>query len=274
MKTETLDKPRFVGFGDESESNNAVTYGLVIIRERQRQRAESILAETKVSFGGSPHANLHCREIFAGDARRKSPWSHLSKTDVFELYRQLCNTIAGANFGRIIGFADTRDIPRNLPGDDKFPALKFGKKQIAAFCASAALIPVRRHTALDAFDLWVDPDRTKIDWIGRKVQAHRAISVWIADDTKESAKITPQPVVGEKPALLQLADMLAYISARALSVEVRKDKDVFLDMYTKMNPAVIRFMRGSDGGLGIRAPNFHPGFNILLGESSSDGSAC
>jgi hypothetical protein len=261
-----MTHPKFLLYGDESCSNSAVVYALVGIRPSERKQTEDMLAVIKREFGAPPEARLHCRELFAGDARRKSSWAHLSLDRVFELYESLAQHLSALPVARVIGFADRRHLPTSLPGEDWVPRLVFAPKEVAAWCATAALVPFHRHVGLAKVKLWVDPDRTKIDWMGRGQQFINAISGWVSHDPNPPERITPEPISGAPPQLIELADFIAYFAARVLSPEARRDKSRFGAIYSVVEPMRVDFKFSHEkGGLGMNVPNVHQAIQPLLG---------
>jgi hypothetical protein len=95
----------YEAFGDESCGTEYVAYGTLLLEDHQRTDAEDILAKIKLSYGGNPDCRLHCRELFSGDARRKTPWSHLSIDDVFKLYTDLMTELVSVGMRRLVTFA-------------------------------------------------------------------------------------------------------------------------------------------------------------------------
>lgn len=74
---------------------------------------------------------------------------------------------------------------------------------------------------VDNISLWIDHDRTKIEWFGRKRQASKM------PFRHENVILNPENYKENKPLLLDLADILAYSTAHSYSSEARSDKDFF-----------------------------------------------
>lgn len=90
-----------------------------------------------------------------------------------------------------------------------------GPKQLAAILFQGVSLPLFERLGAANVRLWVDPDRTKIPWFGRRVQAHRNYRSK-GPDTK--AVLEPQSLAEQdKPLLLEIADVFAYVAAHALS---------------------------------------------------------
>ncbi len=197
-------------YGDESHFGNAITYGLVIVDAEKQSLVEVALSEVKGMFGGKPSDRIHCRELFNKHARAKTAWAHLSEKDILELMAVTGNYLrhAGATFN--LGHVDRAHLPPQLeiPLHGAVPfKIPAEPKQLAAFAYTVALAGVEVHE----FRLWIDPDHTKIEWGAGRRQASRM------PVTLEGKMITPEPIDGAKPMLLDVADVLAYSAAHFLS---------------------------------------------------------
>src|ERR1700742_701433 len=102
-------------FGDESCGRKFVACGVLLVPEQQRSAAEEILDDVKRTFGGEPNHRLHCREMFAGHARGKTPWTRLNMAEVFRLYEALMARLRDANLRRLVAIARIGDFPNRLP---------------------------------------------------------------------------------------------------------------------------------------------------------------
>jgi hypothetical protein len=257
-------------FGDESCGDQWVAYGLLLLPEREVEAATKILAEVKVAFAGQPAHPLHCRQIFAGDARRRSPWAHLKIDDVFKLYEVLFARLAATHPRRILVVARRADFPAVLPPmamqhvdpSSGIPPrwtkeMPLGPKQLAVQCAQGAMIPLSKTPGLDKVRFHSDPDETKIDWFDRKRSATNAISPFFVDvgPDQEPEKGTVVRTSGQKPELLQVADAIAYIGQRGMSSKHSHNDQRFKALYQAIAPEKIRYMVGRDGGFGFDVPN-------------------
>ncbi len=83
------------------------------------------------------------------------------------------------------------------------------------------LLAFERDPGVSGIRLWIDPDPSKIKSGGKSRQA---TNIPLA---LEGNIIRPQAIEGDKPLLLDVADILAYCSAHSLSVEARADKKSF-----------------------------------------------
>jgi hypothetical protein len=256
----------YEAFGDESCGQTFVAYGVLLVCETQMSDAEAILTEVKKRFGGEDGHRLHCREMFGGHARSKTPWANLSMADVFNLYEALMTRLRDANLRRLVAIARKSDFPDRLPAlpmQHIDPSLnvsprwtkemQLGEKQLAAWCAQGVMIPL---TASGQVRLWADPDKTSIEWLDGKRAATRAIDGFVdIGPDKEPPRINVMPVTGEKPKLLEVADCIAYVAQRSRTSGGGNNDRRFKSLEELIDPELIRFAVAPDGGFGFSVPN-------------------
>ncbi len=226
-------------FGDESASNSAVVYSIVTCPVNLRQMAEKVLDETKQAFGGVPDAVIHCRLLFPGDQRRKTLWHHLGPDDVFALCAHIARGLYSVGLRFRVGHVNTQGLPDTMVFAGRHPATPAETKQLTRFAYTAAIAGFEKQPGFEQIRLWVDPDRTKIEWGGRRLQV-KSVRV-TAGDIEGVNELVPEPITEAKPSLLQVADILAYASANALSIETRPDKDKFRAICSIFSPEVLEF---------------------------------
>ena len=112
--------------------------------------------------------------------------------------------------------------------------------------ATAQLCFDENYVNLSKF--WADPDSSLIQWHGSRKQAGRLLKankVDINAKTITTMFIPENLHTKEKPVLLELADLLAYSSCRALSnsgiFKNRESDRVIEAIYKSMSPVVHRF---------------------------------
>lgn len=242
-------------FGDESVGDEVVSYGLLAVPTVDVPTVEGLLAITKQDFGGTASHKLHCREMFSGDARLKSPWAHLNSSDVFSLYERLARQISDAGLRRIACVARTGEFPSALPAEGGWPKIVLGGKQLAAFCGNGAMIPLSRNPGMHRLRFWADPDSTPIAWFGGRRRATGALSAFFDHGIGEPPRLATQPIIGEKPPLLEIADFVAYASQRGQSRRYGAMEQRFKALCSSLAPELLEFTRSPDGGFGIRVPN-------------------
>ena len=118
-------------------------------------------------------------------------------------------------------------------------------KQLAALLFQGAALPLLERLGLANVRLWVDPDRTKIPWFGKNVQAQ---TNYKSKDLKSEEMLVPQPFPnGHKPVLLEIADVAAYVAAHALSSAEHPNKPRFEALYRSCRPELRIFNWDPEG---------------------------
>ncbi len=228
-------------FGDESQSNNLVTYGLVALAPSDTAAAWQDVECCLRAHGGTREAQLHCRELFHPHPRAKSGWAHLDEEGAYRLALDVARS-ASARARFLVGVVDRSQLPKRLPSDHRMGPMRLGVKQLSSFAFTAAAEHLDGDPGFEAVRLWVDPDRTKIDWAGRRRRADRGYRMYgLAATQADAPLLAPEPLGGEKPALLQIADLLAYSSARALSQQLDRGKPWFEAIHRALSPSVQEF---------------------------------
>jgi hypothetical protein len=260
----------FEAFGDESCGEKVVAYGVLVVPEAQLPAVESLLVDVKKAFGGSPADPLHCRELFAPHARLKSAWAKLSMNNVFELYATLAEAIRDAGLRRIIVLSRRVDFPDAVPplslehidptsgeAPHTTKGFRLGEKQLAAFCAQAAMIPLSKNPGLDNVRFWPDPDKTAVEWVDGKQSASGINTAFIdVGPGTEPPRVKVMKFSStEKPSALQIADFIAYAGQRGSSGGTTPKQRKFRRLFEAVAPEVLRFRRAPDGGFGVSVPN-------------------
>lgn len=222
-------------FGDESPRNSVVTYGLVVSPCKKTSAVETALGEVKEKFGANQEARLHCREIFWGDRRKSTVWAHLEPKDVFALCWEVARAVSTAGVSFRVGYVDRRSLPPDMLFAGRHIKTPAGPKQLVSFAYGPALAGFERDPGVSGIRLWIDPDPTRTYWGGRHRQA---TNIPLA---LEGNIIRPQAIEGDKPLLLDVADILAYCSAHSLSVEARTDKGSFQKIFACFNAEIREF---------------------------------
>ncbi|KAA3442116.1 hypothetical protein C7I87_32275 [Mesorhizobium sp. SARCC-RB16n] len=254
-------------FGDESCGTTHVTYAVLSMPEGRQAQVEGQIAETKRSKGGTEADRLHCREIFHPGARQKTAWAALDNDDVFALYGAIADSIAAGPVRRIVAIANKADFPKDFlvgplqssGGLPPIPGMKnylMRDKEFAAQCAQGALLPLSKNPGFRNVRFWADHDKTKIEWIVGAHQASRAASLFVSvGKDGEADRVNLMTGEGDKPPLLEVADLIAYVAQRAASRGSSPNDRRFADLHSKIAPEVIHLGLSPDGGLGFNVPD-------------------
>lgn len=237
-------------YGDESIAGDTVVYGLVIVPDEVLEFVETILANVKIRFKASPHARFHCREVFHKNARDKTEWSHLTDDESYKLALTIINDLSGKGLATRIGYVDRKTINHGIPGlkGEQHMIIRDAKELIpfAYQGAIAQLIVDNKYN--NRCRLWVEPNGDLVRWFGSRRQVDRLLNANLIDFDDKSiiTAIMPENLDSkERPALLELADILAYCSARVFAnTQIKRNRPsdrVMHAIYKSMNPSVGTF---------------------------------
>jgi hypothetical protein len=155
---------------DESTADRFVTGGLLQLPAEQVETAVAALAKAKTDGGLRVDAEIHCRVLFSGDARRRSLFEALNPRQCVELITvcvEAMNAVGGTWWG---GWVNRETYPTDLQLI-KGKRFRVDTKHLAGLAVFAALIAVQQNVG-PRYRLAFDPDATKIDWgLARKMQA-------------------------------------------------------------------------------------------------------
>lgn len=228
-------------FADDSITDALVSCGVVILQESRVAEAEALLVGVKQRFGLSGEAPLHCRIMFAGDARRGTPWGQLSPERIYELVRVLCAELESISERPLVAVIDPYVAPPHQ-GSPGGPLRPYDVKEIASLAHSSATTILAARYGHDGFRIWSDPDRTKIPWGDGRRRADTTRSPFVdIGPGIEPPRIVSVIEADPKPPLLEVADVYAYTAAQAFSQKGGQRVQRFRDLYRLIDPELIRF---------------------------------
>jgi hypothetical protein len=255
-------------FGDESVGSEIVSYGTILFHEAQIDPALAILSEVKRRHRGTTAERLHCRVLFSHHQRAKSAWSALTADEVFSLYSDLMSRLRGLKSRTIVGVAKIKDFPRRLPEgqwtsvDPEFVGPQdwdrghaFGEKHIATFCARATMLPLSKWPGLDQVRFWPDPDATLIETSAQRRQFTRSLGMFVDNGGGDTPYVNIMHASGRKHELLEVADCVAYVTQRVRGAKYGPTDLKFKSLYKLIDPEVVVFEVGPDGGWIVNVPN-------------------
>lgn len=240
-------------FGDESIAGNIIVYALVIVPVECVEQAELALSKTKVEFGGTSSARIHCKELLHKDARKYTEWAHLSNEKAWELVLSVKDNLANLGLLTRVGYVDKSDYltPILGVGNERMDITNHKQLIPDAFSVAAVGLAVDKQYA-GLCKLWVDPNKDIIKWFNSNTQIGRRLKLNLVDLNNRSIDTVMAPenlVSKEKPLLLDMADILAYSSSRVLNstsklTKYKSDHSVE-QIYKTMNPQIAKFRRAS-----------------------------
>lgn len=232
----------FYVYGDESVSRSLVIYAVVICPEDSISIVEETLFSLKAQYGVDPSNRFHCRELFHKDSRRKSAYKNLSEPQVHQMALDLTCVLGGKGLKTTIGIVDSSIIGRAiLPVGDTEEFKLSDVKQLIPFAFQGAIGPLLFNPVYrNRLKLWVDPDSSLVRWWGKRRQAARLLSTGelISPRMPIIDKLQPEPFEeNSRPKGLEIADLVAYSSARSLAKQGKKYDYVFDEILRLIGPA-------------------------------------
>lgn len=238
---------KFQIYGDESISDYHVLYGLLIAPTEIVSKAEWKLELIKSRHGVPSSAKLHCRELLAPHARKKSDWRNLSDKQAIDLIIEAATELAGIGLRTRVGCVTIKDMQHQpyQVGDSGMMIASNPKQLIpTAFAAAVSQLLFDPEYA-DNSSLWISPERSAIDWFGGSRQVDQLLRINRIDQKEKLIERMLTPVNAESkecPVLLEVADLLVYTTQRKLSHEIHKrnrySDQVFDAIFKSMSPSV------------------------------------
>jgi hypothetical protein len=228
-------------FADDSVTDHVVTCGVLVLPEGRVASAEELLAMTKQRFGLPPEVPLHCRVMFAGDARRGTPWEGLSPERISELVHEVCAALKDITERPLVAVIDPHAAPPQVMSPGGEPR-RLDVKEVASFAHMSTTTILAERYGPEGFRVWTDPDRTQIPWAEGRRRADRTRSPFIdLGPEREPPRLTPIVEEDPKRRLLEVADLYAYATAQAFSQSGGQRTRRFQQLYLLIDPELLRF---------------------------------
>lgn len=232
----------FVLYGDESTSRELVSYCLLVVPTGVNTQLQEDILEVFCRYGGTRQSRFHCREIFSKHARDKSKWSHLNEHETWQLANDLASVLKKNWVMCSVGIVHKDTYPQVMPdGKGKQFEIKAETCYAFGFIAAAAGLATENGPGKNArYTLFVDPQSTRFNFFGLKTTR-------LEELIKSTGLVASK--VDFKPLPIDLADLIAYASARALSVHAYRNNQVCDEVFEQASPYVTDYWWGVDQGL-------------------------
>ena len=204
-------------FADDSIiSGDVIACGVAIVQKDRIADAESILARSSEAVGIPAATPIHCRQLFAGDQRRGTPWEALGAEGAERLVQLVCEGMKSLSEQPIVMLANPRVAPPHETTEGQ--RQPWDEKAIASLLYTGAQQLLVSRYGADGFRMIGDRDPTKIPWVGTgRRQAHLTRGGFMhVGAGVEPSRLQPS-VETPTPILMQLADIYAYTAAQAHS---------------------------------------------------------
>jgi hypothetical protein len=188
--------------------------------------------------------------------------------DVFALYTELNSRLSEFQSRKIVAIAKRKAFPSLIPGGQWQPmnadfigpmewskGHDFGDKHIASHCARATMVPISKWPGLEHVRFWPDPDATPIELTDGRRQFSRTLGGFVDNGEQGGGRINLLTVTGEKPALLEVADSIAYVTQRAASGKYSLNDRKFKSLHHLIGAEIVTFGRAPDGSFIVSVPN-------------------
>jgi len=190
---------------DESTAGPFVIGGTLKMPPTGITAALQAIRKIKIDRGIAPEAKLHCRVLFGGSARLKSPFKHLDVKGCHEILSSCVdemNNLGASWFGVYCNASEYPNELRLVDGQ----TFAVSAKHVAALTVNAALLLAEGPTPSD-YQFAFDPDPSMIDW----GLAARTQATHFSRTHPAAIELT----ASERP-LIDMADIAAYALAQTV----------------------------------------------------------
>jgi len=224
-------------YGDESTANELVVYGIVAVHTDIVDQTIRQYHEIIQSFDLPANTRLHCRELFSPKGRAKSIFNEMKEKQIWELVNQMAAMMKSNDATYYLGVAHRKTYPDSFPSaSGKTVRLTSEHLYAIAYITARTVVQATllTHSNISA-QIWADIQTNKLEFpgIGRKT-IQELMHVLYRDERE----IAVQKVVKPKPILLDIADLFAYVSARAESENDSPYKKEYLALFDIFSPQV------------------------------------
>jgi len=169
---------------------------------------------------------------------------------------------------KIVAVAKKADLPAVIPGGqwkasdpDYIGPLPWadgwavGDKNIATWCAHGTMFPLSKWPGFNNIQFWPDPDHSLIATEGGRRKFSTQLSSFADHGGGEPTRVDVMYSAESKPALLQIADALAYVTQRCAHGGSSPNDRRFKALIDQMRPERVLVGTTPQGDLGINVPN-------------------
>jgi hypothetical protein len=197
---------------DESAGAPFVVGSVLRLPQDSIGPAVQAIGDIKRAHGIAPRAKIHCRVLFAGSARLKSPFKHLRVDDCHTMLTECVDAMLrqGGQWTGCYVHADSYPKELRLLEGETFPVTT---KHLAGIVTVGAIEEMARITD-NQYQLAFDADPSMVDWgLLNRTQA------------TNFARINAQAIVLDpsEQCLLEMADIAAYTLVQSLLCQYAAD---------------------------------------------------
>lgn len=204
-------KITFDAYGDESIHDNFVIYALVIIPVQIADIANNVLVDVKKEYGVEESAKIHCSDIFHPVGRSRTCWANLTTKQILRSWKEIGSRLSLLGAESRISYIDRRRFSDRLKFGSALYGTPMHEKILARIAFGCCCAGLEKIPGINQIRFWLDPEKTNLQW-GEKTLKSMDIPINL-----EGEKMLSQAITSPKPAMLDVADILAYTAMRTLN---------------------------------------------------------
>jgi hypothetical protein len=221
-----------VAFGDESFFGGYMAYAISVVRLDYARTLEREFLQLKRQWGVPVETKLHVTDMLDSETRSKTAWAHMSAGTIVTALGQTLEAARRNGMYFSVGVGKLQDFPEQYNYLDG-RTIDVVAKHLAPLCFMAAAKPLEDDA--DKVTLYVDPEKTHIEY--PIIGAGRPLKMPVDHFYQFSGKIAPNKAES-RPALLDLADIAAYVTTHAFVNPQKYPERRFEEMYRVISPQV------------------------------------
>jgi hypothetical protein len=232
-------------YGDESEFEDAVAYGIALVPVVLKAKIEMAISDAKLACGLPGDASIHCNELFRKESRETSVLAARLKTikDVWAITEAVVDGFYAAGGRLWVGGLSTTKMPTVMPIEAPSGKVELVKTHLsharlfAYWAASAPCIDMAPHTKIRSY---LDPDRVSLrknPFLGRLKQQIRDHQGFFPAN-HGNVRFEPERITGDTPSLVEMADIIAYAASHRYCARGHKDSPFFEALLNRGNVGV------------------------------------
>jgi hypothetical protein len=174
----------------------------------------------KREVGVEANVPIHSRVMFGGHARERSPWAGVDPARIATMLENLCDRLFTITEQAIVAAAPVRNLPGLVTAPDG--EVEMNEKGLSSMLYGAVQVRLRERYGEGGFEAIIDPDTTQIPFGKGNRRADRTRGTFVGVGAGvEPVRLDPVVAARPKPALLEIADLYAWCTARAYGGERR-----------------------------------------------------
>jgi hypothetical protein len=231
--------PAISAFGDDSTIGHVVVCAFAVFPTARVPAAEAIVARHLERVGVPPGARIHCREMFHPAGRAATPWASITPQAIEALLEQLCTDLSPMGPRPFVVTLDLGAWPRELSLPNGQP-WRVDDKSVATMAYQMGLGMLGHTFTATAIRVWIDPEKTKIPWGAghRKAELVRRTFIDLGPSA-EPYELVPDVEDDPKPALIDIADVYAYTTARVRTAKGGRQNRWFESLFRTIDPVEV-----------------------------------